>query len=629
MLPATWLPSPRVPMSFPTQDEGLALEIMALSIRGGVPDGYPTITNRMTVAVDTSESPKPPTGGFELPPPKAFRDEVARLVGSCDLAYRLTAHDSKPPFGRFDPSGSTTSPARRRGMLKRLALLSRAHAARCLSSSAVFTPRQRVRRARQRSDRSARCECGLRPCLVVDKGRRELRRPRYAWNTSTVESMDDLRNKLCAFRSTWHATDEEFDTLVCLRHDFMIKTFRGVELLRRAVRKHLDAKAQSGACPLVDMPRDAMWLVAQHLANQSIVPLRQTCSALRDNAELKSRMPKFRAREVVGCFPHHRRAGRDRADVACDSAAARNVLVKHKAVRLFVDLVRELRRPVPLKHKRRYHSEFGRTERDFSEDDYEDAPEAKRRRGKHPEPPVEMRPQHAHWVAVHKKTRMAWEREDGPEEPYDKDTTNERLHFGRFFDMSTPLRMKATLVFADTLEPVNGEVEESGVLPAPKLSDQGWFSPSTQWETPMPVHLRLYVTALSSAHCNRLFRFKLSVEATLNDRPRSTPLDTRTFSVCVFTNPFEVVSRFSVALRPSHAAPTSTRRCPPRRLALPFSMHAAPSPVTSLDHWNRLCGSLTANCAEASPVLLQCGSKTCPLSRHRRGAVRALERVHV
>jgi hypothetical protein len=366
-----------------------------------------------------------------------------------------------------------------------------------------------------------------------------------------VDSIEDVHTKIAAFASALSQENVvKFQDMLISRAVALKSATTLAQLLKGRVGNYLAERRSCGVCLLTNLPHEMLGLIAQHMNTTTAKNALVTCKTL-GCPEVRRRLPHFRVRTVLGSFPHHRTTSRDRATIREGSSKCviRNFVVAHKTVRVWVDLVEDRLRPVPLKKKPRTDG-LSNLDYDFSDDEYEDPPEAKNKRGAFVEPAKEDTKRHLHWLQNEKKHREAWEEADGPVEKPDRHTVCQRINDSKFF--ATAPTMTAHVVYADTLQLVEGESCSGGLVPSARLAKNDMtFRRTEKWTDPMPAFTAFHIPSLSSAHGNRLFRLKISIVGTLKPRAgasgcASTP-SSAVYTTSMYTEPFEVVSRFAVA----------------------------------------------------------------------------------
>ena len=290
---------------------------------------------------------------------------------------------------------------------------------------------------------------------------------------------------------------------------------------------------------------DSLAGIVQHLTGPAAAALMRTCRQFASMPEVKQRLPHLRIRSLIGSFPHHQVVSRDRTELAKgkQKPVVRDFVIAPKAVRVYVDFCELLLRGAPLKKKPRADG-LSNMERDLSDDEYEDPPEAKSNRGP-PKPTVDPRDlPPGDWsrkqAEAQARLRREWEQHDGPEEQYDRHITVQRVPYGRYF--AAPLSVSACLVYADNHQKVEGHLP-MGFEPSNALAcDKGVFEHNTRHQSDsMPHHARLHVPHLTLDHGNRLFKLKVTGFGVLNELLGGGP-----FVQTVYSKPFEVVSKINV-----------------------------------------------------------------------------------
>lgn len=323
------------------------------------------------------------------------------------------------------------------------------------------------------------------------------------------------------------------------------------ELLHTRVRLHVEARAQrrvddtAGDLPWLDtQSEDVLTHISRYLSVQPAVALLATCSSFSRQQAFRKRLPHLRIRQVLGCFPHQRRICRDRAAIAAGQtgwqarARPRDFVVARHAVRLYVDFVVPSLRPKPLTKLPRKDG-LDNTAHDFSDDEFEEPPEKKERRG--PQPTLTgyplQSPLHQKHVRKELRLRKAWEDAEGPEEPYDRYEVLRRVGHHYYFDK--PMELEVCLVFADTHEEVQDGMYNNGLIESNALArDGGKFSAPLRYiPHHMPAQAKFHVPHLTAENDNRLFKLRVTGRATLPASRGGWPV-----VQTLYTPAFEVVS---------------------------------------------------------------------------------------
>lgn len=340
-----------------------------------------------------------------------------------------------------------------------------------------------------------------------------------------------------------------------------------VSLLKARVKMHIERRVAAERRHLEEMSEDALATVARQLSPTAASSLMRTCRGFRDMTLLQDRLPHLRIRHVDGAFPHGRVISRDRADLAknVNKPVMRAFVVKRKAVRIYVDFIVNTIRAQPLKKVPRKDG-MCNEEHDFSDDEYEEAPERALPRG----PP----PEGQHYQLPHlrilqdernRRRRAAWEAGHGPLEQLDRFAYDRRLDHGLFF--RTPPEMTPSLVFADDHSAVPCAVHKSAlVLSNATRARGGTFSQPRRKEVPYevtpdhPASVRFHVGHLSQDHGNRLFKIKIVAKGELKD---GAP-----FERSIYSESFECVGKIQAidkatkrgVAADAHAAKKAARR---------------------------------------------------------------------
>lgn len=559
---------------------GIALEIMRAAIQPPrLPPGM-TEFCKIKSSVDYSNSTHPQLHAERsrpllVPALGAMCLELRKLVNMCDLAFRLTPHDHpelascskfkefvvpvqghggfleqarccyKPPWGTSEDNS--------------LEELDLTEALRAISaevcgyelSDDAYGRRGDVARLEWEAKRRF-VACMQQTVAAINyMVNNNVFGPPQQNGFVVVDSLEDVHSRMVAFCSTLSQEDLiKFQDMLISRAVTLKSAMSSAQILKNRVKTYIEERRSSDVCLLPGLASDLLGLVAQHMDTTTAKNALMTCKAL-GCSEVKCRLPHFHVRTVVGSFPHHRTTSRDRAAIRDGNSRCviRNFVVAHKTVRLWVDLVENRLRPVALKKKPRTDG-LSNIEHDFSDDEYDDPPEAKSKRGPFLEPPAEPADRHRHWLQNEKKYREAWEEADGPSEKLERHTVCQRIKDSTYF--STAPTMTAHVVYADTLQLVEGESCTGGLVPSARLAKNDMaFRRTEKYNDPMPACAAFHIPSLSSAHGNRLFRLKVSIVGTLKQRAGSkgcapTP-SSAIYTTCMYTEPFEVVSRFAVA----------------------------------------------------------------------------------
>lgn len=321
------------------------------------------------------------------------------------------------------------------------------------------------------------------------------------------------------------------------------------QLLEAKVQAHITKRTVEGHTFVADMSEDAFARMSMFLDLKAVVALMRTCRAHHDSGSLKARLPHLRVRNSAGNFPHCRLISRDRELLMHNESkpVMRDFVVSRQTVRIFVDFVLPTLRRVPLKKKQRTDG-LCNLDHDFSDDEFEDPPEALSQRG----PSVSSNHDlSTHWgrkqFDTEQRRRRCWMKKQGPDEAYDRYAYNCRLGWDSFF--RAPLVLAPSLVYADTKQPVPCQRSTSALELSNKMlraKPSGTFQQPTREggvcrETNPPAVAKFHVPHLSLDHGGRLFCLKIVGTGTLRS---GAP-----FEQTVYTEPFEVVSKMDVAKR--------------------------------------------------------------------------------
>ena len=311
--------------------------------------------------------------------------------------------------------------------------------------------------------------------------------------------------------------------------------------LRARVHTHLLHRCKAGYRFLEDAEDDAIAHMARYLDSAGAASLMQTCRQFAASAVLRGLLPDLHVRNAVGAFPHHRVTSFDRTDLANGDKRARmrDFVCANKAVHLYIDFVAPALRPVPLKKKQRTDGLDNR-DHDFSDDDFEDPPELRSRRGPQPEP--NHHAPGSGWWAKHdrreKLKRSAWELAEGPDEPVDRHVYMERILYGKYF--AAPLDMTVALVYADDHSPVPCIRSKHALDCSTQLMrDHCVFRQPFRYAGHMaPAHAKFHVRHLTLDHDGRLFKLRIEARGRMKvDRGGQE------VKWIKYTAPFEVVSK--------------------------------------------------------------------------------------
>lgn len=324
-----------------------------------------------------------------------------------------------------------------------------------------------------------------------------------------------------------------------------VKSVRSiVKQLRARVQAHIQKRRREDRHFLEEAEDDVLAVVAGFLTAPAAACLLQTCRQFSRAEALRNCMPHLHVREVVGTFPHHRVLSFDRSDLAQGQkhARMRDFIVASKVLHLYVDFVMPTRRAVPLKKKLRTDGLDNR-DYDFSDDEFEDAPERMCIRG----PPVEPN-NHAEgsvwWLRrqrMEKQKRSAWELAEGPAEPVDRYRYLQRIPYCKYF--TAPLKMTVSLVYADDHSAVSCIRSKNALdMSNQAVRDEGVFAQPFKYAVyDAPAHAKFHVRHLTLDHGGRLFKLRIEATGNLNGERGG-----RAVQWILFTKPFEVVSKASV-----------------------------------------------------------------------------------
>lgn len=316
-----------------------------------------------------------------------------------------------------------------------------------------------------------------------------------------------------------------------------------LSLLKARVKVHIDKRVAADRHHLEELSEDALATVVRHLSPTAASSLMRTCRGFRDATLLHDRLPHLRIRHVDGAFPHGRVISRDRADLAksINKPVMRAFVVKRNAVRIYVDFIVNTIRQQPLKKLPRKDG-LCNEDHDFSDDEYEQAPERAGPRGPQPDllvaplDPVITRRQ----IEGSKRRRAAWEAGNGPLEKLDRFAYDQRIYYPTYF-RALPV-MTPSLVFADDHSAVPCTVHKSALVLSNATRARGCtFSQPRRKEVPYevtpdhPASVRFHVGHLSQDHGDRLFKIKVVAEATFNDGAK--------FERSLYSEAFECVGK--------------------------------------------------------------------------------------
>lgn len=367
------------------------------------------------------------------------------------------------------------------------------------------------------------------------------------------ESYDEILRKVDHCIEISHPDTWDFANLLDARQMSLGNAHDLFDVLQSRVYDHVAKRRDENHAHLLHMGDDVFARMAQHLDTTSAVALMATCleySGLATDPEsvashLKARVPHMHVRFIVGNFPHHRAASRDREALLNNESkpVLRDFVLARQAVRLHVDFVRATLRPTPLKKKDRPDG-LSNIHHDFSDDEYEEPPESLGRRGPQVLSPPNLDTEWGRGQAdAQRRARAVWLAAEGPEEPMDRFVYNKRISYDTYF--SAPLQITPCLVYADSKEPVVADFTagKMGGLELSKqmLRDAGRFSQPPKYgaRDHMPASCKFHIPHLTYDHAGRLFCLRLTGTATL---AKSGSLFTQT----IYTQPFEVVSKLDV-----------------------------------------------------------------------------------
>ena len=313
-------------------------------------------------------------------------------------------------------------------------------------------------------------------------------------------------------------------------------------LLKARLDQHLCDRRVADQHFMEDVSGDVLCVVARYLDPHAACALMRTCKGCNTDRDLQDRLPHLRIRPIIGSFPHSRSSSKDRADLALNKnrAVMRDFIVARQVVRIYVDFVQPVMRSTPLAKKERTDG-LDNKDHDFSDDEYEDAPESKRTRA----PAVNASNLDAttEWgrrQLDHETRRHSlWNQADGPEEPPDRYSYHQRLSYTPFF--TDALAIKPSLVYADTYEEVPCDLGQGGLEYSNALvNDGGTFRQPARWSAQhMPAQAKFHIPHLSLDHAGRLFRLRLCGTGKLATSGGD-------FEQVVYSEPFEVVSKVDV-----------------------------------------------------------------------------------
>ena len=324
-------------------------------------------------------------------------------------------------------------------------------------------------------------------------------------------------------------------------------------LLRVRVDAHLRKRIERNDQFLIGVDDDTLHTIAQHMdLATDICSLMRVSKRFAKYEGLRLKLPNLRIRPVMGSFPHYREVSRDRAALAkgLKKQEVRQFVLNRKVVHLYVDFCMMQRRNEPLKKKERKDG-LSNLERDLSDDEYEDPPDAHGRRAplrrQNPHvPPVSLWADdptqlYNRFERAEDNRRTRWDRLEGPEEKIDRHIVQQRLPYQLYF--AEPLKCTVELVYADTHDPVPSPDYKGGIVPSNTLSsDELVFRQPRNDDFPhLPAQAKFHIKHLSAAHDNRLFKLKVTGRGKFNEKRGGGDA-----MLVVYTAPFEVNSRESV-----------------------------------------------------------------------------------
>ena len=383
----------------------------------------------------------------------------------------------------------------------------------------------------------------------------EMRDKRAFGPMGIVCSEEDARSRIDTLMNTMyvdnskarikHRLEARWIALRCARSSW--------NLLTNRVSRHIQKRVERNDQFLSDMDDDIVEVVSRFMDTVSDAnALMLTCKRFSQSKELMLKLPNLRIRRILGSFPHYREVSRDRATLlrGVKKQEVREFVVNRRVIHLLVDFSITQRRKVPLKKKERKDG-LSNIERDLSDDEYEDPPDARekrapaRRQNPHIPPTLSAVHNQDHvynrFERSENQRRERWERLEGPGEPIDRYTVQHRIPYSAYF--VDPLVCSVELVYADTHEPVPSPDYKGGIVPSNTLSRDNltFRQPRHAYFSNLPAQAKFHIQELSAAHDNRLFKLKVTGRGRLNAAHGGGEKE-----LVVFTAPFEVNSRESV-----------------------------------------------------------------------------------
>ena len=384
----------------------------------------------------------------------------------------------------------------------------------------------------------------------------EMRSKKAFGPQNIIHSEEDARTKIDNLLT---ATSAEKDTKARINQRLearyiALKSARASwGLLTTRVNAHVRKRIERNDQFLTEVDDDTLDTIAQHLdLAADTCSLMRTCKRFATYEGLRLKLPNLRIRPVMGSFPHYREVSRDRAALArgVKKQEVRQFVLNRKVVHLYVDFCMTQRRKEPLKKKERKDG-LSNLERDLSDDEYEDPPDARvrraplRRQNPHIPPTLAFANDPAQtynrFESAEDNRRERWDRLEGPEEKIDRHAVQQRLPYQMYF--AEALKCGVELVYADTHDPVPSPDYKGGIVPSNILSrDELVFRQPRQDDFPhLPAQAKFHIKELSAAHDNRLFKLKVTGRGKFNKKSGGGDA-----TLVVYTAPFEVNSRESV-----------------------------------------------------------------------------------
>ena len=294
------------------------------------------------------------------------------------------------------------------------------------------------------------------------------------------------------------------------RRSSLIRAIKAWLAFQAALKEHVNERERLGRRWLQALSADELACVAASLESGGAAALRQTCRAFSTAAVLAARMPAPMIRFVLGELPHTTRVRH-----ADGRTFQQHYVHQRRVVRVAVDFATVVQRPEPLPRLR-------------DTDGYWLGPEAVGLRG----PTVDASPAHAtthlelRRIMKQQDIRKRWLKAEGSQEVACPRTYKRRRSWTSYF--TGPPEMRASLVFADTNEPVPDDVTPCGLQLSNKVRRAGGvftqpqklpllgaaFVPGNEPYDCLPARCELHVPVHNMSKCHSRRQFKIKVRVT-------------------------------------------------------------------------------------------------------------------